>query len=132
MKCLDLEIKREGNTYTCDTLAELRKDYPDCHFHFIFGADCLFTIENWRNPEQIFENCTIIAAMRGDTPLSRMTEKKTELEEKFAADIHLIPFLQLEISSTLIRQRLTQNASVKYLVPDTVIAYIKEKGLYRL
>ena len=130
MKCLDVEIKREGNTYTCDTLVELHKEYPDHHFHFIFGADCLFSIENWRNPEQIFENCTIIAAVRGDTPLTEMTVKKAELEEKYNADIHLLPFLQLEISSTLVRERLTQKTSVKYLVPDNVIAYIKEKGLY--
>ena len=130
MKCLDLEIKREGNTYTCDTLVELHKEYPDYHFHFIFGADCLFTIENWRNPELIFEHCTIIAAVRGDTPMTEMTGKKAELEEKYNADIHLLPFLQLEISSTLVRDRLAQKNSVKYLVPDDVIAYIKEKGLY--
>ena len=130
MKCLDLEIKREGNTYTCDTLVELHKEYPDHHFHFIFGADCLFTIENWRNPQQIFENCTIIAAVRGDTPLTEMTCKKDELEEKYAADIHLLPFLQLEISSTLVRDRLSKGDSIQYLVPDDVIAYIEEKGLY--
>jgi len=130
MKCLDLEIRREGNTYTCDTLVELRKGYPDYHFHFIFGADCLFTIENWRNPGQIFENCTIIAAVRGDTPLTEMTGKKEELEEKYNADIHLLPFMQLEISSTLVRERLKKQQSIRYLVPDDVIAYIKEKGLY--
>ena len=52
------------------------------------------------------------------------------LIEKFNADIHLLPFLQLEISSTLVRERLAHKNSVKYLVPDNVIAYIKEKGLY--
>lgn len=128
--CKDVEIKRQGYTYSYETLEILREQYPDYHFYFIFGADCLFTIEKWKCPERIFANCTVIAAVRGDSPIEDMQQKIAELEHKFQADIILLPFLQLEISSTEIRARVRKGQSIRYLVPDKVIAYIKEKRLY--
>ncbi len=131
LRCNDMEIKRQGYTYSYETLEELRKQYPEDHFYFIFGADCLFSIENWKCPERIFANCSVIAAVRGDTPIEEMQQKIKELECRYQADIVLLPFLQLEISSTEIRKRVRQGQSIRYLVPDNVIAYIEEKGLYR-
>ena len=49
-RCLDLEVKRQGYTYTCETLEELRGKYPEDAFFFIAGADCLFSIEKWKAP----------------------------------------------------------------------------------
>lgn len=131
MRCLDTETKREGYTYTYETLEQLKKEYPEDIFYFIFGADCLFTIESWRCPELIFQNCRIIAAVRGDTSLDCMESKKAELADKYQADIILMDFLNFEISSTQIRERICQGRSIRYLVPDNVIAYIEEKGFYR-
>ena len=65
-RCLDLEVKRQGYTYTCETLEELRGKYPKDSFFFIAGADSLFSIEKWKAPERIFANCTLVAAVRGD------------------------------------------------------------------
>ena len=127
----DIEIRREGYTYSYETLEDLHRKYPEDHFYFIFGADCLFSIESWKFPERIFANCSIIAAVRGDASMEKMQAKITELKEKYNADIQLLPFLQLEISSTEIRKRVSQGESIRYLVPDNVIAYIEEKGLYR-
>ena len=130
MKCLDIEILRTGYTYTYETILELRDKYPEYSFYFIFGADCLFTIETWKNPRMIFDNCSIIAAVRGDSPIEQMQEKIEELCDKYHADIRLLPFLQLEVSSTGIRERVKAGQSIKYLVPDKVISYIEEKGFY--
>lgn len=130
MKVLDIEIRREGYTYTYETLEELKHEYPEYHFFFIFGADCLFSIESWKHPERIFANCSIIAAVRGDATMEEMNCKRAKLQEKYDADIRLLPFLQLEISSTIIRERIKEGHSIRYLVPDTVISYIEEKGLY--
>lgn len=129
--CKDTEIVRQGYTYSYETLEILRKQYPDYHFYFIFGADCLFTIERWKHPERIFANCTVVASVRGDSPIEDMQQKITDLKQKYQADIVLLPFLQLEISSTEIRKRVSNGQSIRYLVPDKVIAYIEEKGLYR-
>lgn len=130
MKVLDIETRREGYTYTYQTLEELKLQYPEYHFYFIFGADCLYSIESWKHPERIFANCSIIAAVRGDATMAEMQSKMLDLQEKFQADIKLLPFLQLEISSTLIRERIKRGQSIRYLVPDKVISYIEEKGFY--
>lgn len=130
IKCLDIEIKRSGYTYSYETLEQLRNLYPDYDFFFIFGADCLFTIEKWKCPEKIFDNCTVIAAVRNGSSEVEMAQKIDELKLKFRAKIILLPFLNLEISSTELRKRISCGKSVKYLIPDSVIAYISQKGFY--
>lgn len=130
-RCLDIEVKRQGYTYTFETLEWLRGRYPEDEFFFIVGADCLFAIEGWKAPERIFANCTLVAATRGENALPEMEAKKRELEEKYSKEIVLLPFLRMSISSTEIRERVRREQSIRYLVPDNVLAYIREKGFYR-
>ena len=133
-KCLDLEVRREGFTYTYETLELLRNKYPEDRFFFIVGADCLFSIETWKYPDRILNCCTLIAALRGDADMQEMNQKKYQLEQKFTQGyqnrIILLPFVSMSISSTEIRQRVSRGESIKYLVPDSVLAYVKEKGFY--
>lgn len=131
MRCLDIEMKREGYTYTYETLLELKEQYPDACFYFIFGADCLFCIEKWKYPEKIFESCNIIAAVRGCTSIKDMELKKKELEVKYNARITLLNFMNIELSSTNIRERVKAGQSIRYMVPDSVLSYIEEKGFYK-
>lgn len=128
---LDLEIKRDGYTYSCETLEELAAACPEDKLYFILGADCLYTIENWKCPERIFQCCRLIAAVRNDASLEEMEEKKQELEQRFGGEIMLLPFVRTAISSTEIRERIRQGKSVRYMVTDSVLSYIEEKGLYR-
>lgn len=130
IKCLDIEIKRDGYTFTYETLEQLKKEYPEDEFYFIFGADCLFTIETWRYPERIFQNSIVIAAARNGASLNEMEIKSKELREKYDADIRVLPFLNIEISSTMIREKIHQGKSVRYLIPDSVSSYIREKKFY--
>uniref|UniRef100_UPI0034DDA25C nicotinate-nicotinamide nucleotide adenylyltransferase n=1 Tax=uncultured Acetatifactor sp. TaxID=1671927 RepID=UPI0034DDA25C len=71
--------------------------------------------------------------VRGENTLPEMEAKKRELEERFCEgrEIVLLPFLHMSISSTEIRERVRRGQSVRYLVPDDVLAYIREKGFYR-
>lgn len=131
MRCLDIEIKREGYTYSYETLEELRKEYPKEEFFFLFGADCLFAIETWKHPERIFANAKIIAAVRNGADISEMEFKIEELKKKYGAEIRLLSFLNLEISSTDLRERVRSGKSIRYLVPDKVFYYIAEKGFYQ-
>lgn len=131
-KCLDIEVRREGYTYSFETLEELRRRCPEDAFFFIVGADCLFTIEKWKAPERIFANCTLVAAVRGENTLPEMTAKKADLEQRFCGGrIILLPFLHMSLSSTEVRERVRKGQSIRYLVPDSVLAYIREKGFYR-
>ncbi|MCI9438660.1 MAG: nicotinate-nucleotide adenylyltransferase [Lachnospiraceae bacterium] len=133
-KCLDLEIVRGGNTYSYETIEELKRRYPQNAFFFIAGADCLFTIEHWKNPERLLNQCTFVAAIRGDIEISEMELKKKELERRFCvngSEIFLLPFINMSVSSTQIRARIHDGHSIQYLVPDNVITYIEEKEFYR-
>ncbi len=131
-KCLDIEIKRKGATYSYETFEQLRALYPEYSFFFILGADCLFSIENWKCPERLFASCSVIAAVRSDADKGAMEHKIEELKHRFGADIMLLDFLRMEISSTDIRERVRGGRSIRYLVPDSVLAYIKEKKLYQI
>ena len=91
----DVEIRREGNTYTCDTIQYYKEQYPDAKIYFIIGTDSLFSIEKWRNSQYIFENCTILCATRVEDDTEEQTEaaetaKARELNESFDADISFV------------------------------------------
>ncbi|MBE5865996.1 MAG: nicotinate-nucleotide adenylyltransferase [Lachnospiraceae bacterium] len=129
-QCLDIEVQRKGNTYTYETLQELKSKYPENNFYFIFGADCLYGIEHWKEPEQIFNSCEIVAALRTDFVEEDMQTKINELQEKYNARIHFLPFREIALSSTDIRERVRKGKSIHYMVPESVIFYIEEKGFY--
>ena len=117
MKALDIEIKRAGNTYTYETLEELNRTYAEHSFYFLIGADCLFQIETWRHSERIFSACTLLVAQRDDISIEAMQDKIVELKEKYNANIELIHFPQIEISSTEIRERIHRGEGIEDLVP---------------
>ena len=129
-RCLDIEIKRPGDSYSYETMEQLHREYPEHLFYFICGADCLFTMEQWKCADRLFAACEIIAAVRGDADMKGMQEKIRQLEEHFSAKIQLISFRRIEISSSEIRARRSEGLSVRYLVPEAVREYMEEKGLY--
>lgn len=129
-RCLDIEVEREGYTYSYETMESLKGMYPEDVFFFIAGADCLFTIEKWKYPERLFHCCTLAVFMRSGFTLREMEEKKACLEQRFGAAVILLPFVNLSVSSTDIRGRIQKGQSVRYLVPDNVLAYIKDRRFY--
>jgi len=132
MKVCDIELKREGRTYTCDTVEELNETFPEDRFFFIFGEDCLDSFGTWREPEKILKGCEIIAATRGSgSEFRELWRKADDLMRRFHGQIHILDFPAIEISSTLIRERIGEGKPVRDLVPDAVEKYIKETGLYR-
>lgn len=126
-----METDRGGNTYTYETLELLRQQNPTHHYYFIVGADSLFNIENWRYPEKIFANCTILAANRGDTDYQQFLDKKEDLMKRFHADIELFQMTPIPVSSTMIRECCTQGKSIDDYVPQSVAHYIQDNHLYK-
>ena len=127
----DIEIRRPGYTYTCETLEQLERENPGTEFFFLAGADSLFAMETWKNPEIIFQKATVLAAVRDDCGNSRLSEQAERLREKYHGRICLIPSGNVEISSSDIRSRIQEGRSIRYLVPERVREYIEENGLYR-
>lgn len=126
----DIELNREGNTYTVDTLRILKEEYPDDEFFFITGSDTLFQMESWKEPAQIFEYAAIVTSSRGIDEID-LEEQAEHLKERFGARIHILNMPQIEISSTAIRAMISEGRSARYMTEDAVLNYIKEKGLYR-
>ena len=127
----DLEIKREGYTYTKDTVEYFKKNCPDDELYFLIGTDTLFMIEKWYEPQYLFDNLIFIVAQRGDAD---SITKADELKEKFYADIRFLNNETIDISSTEIREELDKKSysefENKYLDPK-VLEYIKENHLYK-
>lgn len=127
----DIEIKREGNTYTFETLEELHQLYPNAEFFFIVGADCLFSIERWYQPGRIFDNCVLLAANRNDVPQNELLDKKQFLEKQFHARVVLLDVPQIDISSTKVRENVCMGKSIRYMVTDEVHDYILQNNYYQ-
>lgn len=126
----DIEIRRGGNTYTYETLQELSNVYPHAELFFIVGADSLFSFERWVHPELILENCTLIAAARNGARTEVLVSKQNELMERFGGNIRLMDFPAIDISSTLIRNRIKEGKNIRYLTTDPVCELIELNQLY--
>lgn len=126
----DMELKREGVTYTVDTLEQMKKMYPSAELYFILGKDSLDYLDQWKDADKIMQMATIVAASRDDLKKDAIIKKMGELKRQFHANIVLLDSPNMEISSSYLRASLKEGRSCKYLMPDSVISYIKEKGLY--
>lgn len=126
-----IETERMGATYTCETLTMLKQQHPENAYYFILGADNLFSIEKWKDPQIIFDQCTIVAAVRGDKDMQAIREKADQLKEVFDARILLLTQRTIDISSTEIRERIRKGISIQYMVPDKVYSYIQKNRLYQ-
>ena len=115
-----------------DNLRELRRMNPDNHYFFIVGADSVRDILKWRNPESIFADCTLLAALREDgIPTEEFLREVEHLRKDYGADIHTLEIPAIGISSTDIRNRIKSGRTIHYLVPERVERYIIETGIYR-
>ena len=130
-KLSTIEIEKEGSTYTYETLESLKSQNLNNMYYFILGADSLWTIADWKEPERIFANCTVLAAVRDDKTTLDMEKQIEFLHDKFGASVFLLQTGNIEISSSDIRRALKEDASIRYLVPEAVYNYITENGLYK-
>lgn len=127
----DSEMRREGPSYTIDTVYEfVGASGEDTDFFFVMGTDLMREIHTWDRIEELLLLCQFIAASRpGCRP--DVERAKRLLGEAGAGRIHILATPELEISSTEIRARVQRGESIRYIVPDEVRHYIQKKGLYR-
>jgi len=125
-----LEIDRPGDTYTVDTMLQLRDLYgPRTELFFISGADAVREILTWKDAGRVAELCTFIAATRPgfDTDLGSLRAP----EGAAVPRVEAMAVPALAISSSDIRQRVAARRPVRYLLPEAVAAYVEKNGLYR-
>lgn len=125
-----IEVDRKEITYTIDTIKELKKIYKEDELYFIIGGDSLFEIEKWKDFEQLIELCKFVVLERPGRTKEEIEQKKIELKLSYKIELEKIYSPLIDISSTEIRERVKNNLSIKYLVPESVEAYIMYHKLY--
>jgi nicotinate-nucleotide adenylyltransferase len=119
-----VDIDRPGETYTIDTLRDLRAERgPDAELFFITGADALTEILTWRDSDELFKLAHFVGCTRPGHQLS--------LGSLPRENVSLIEIPALAISSTECRARVRSGDPIWYLVPDGIVQYISKRKLYR-
>lgn len=126
-----IEIDREGNSYSYETVEELKRMQPKTDFYFIMGADSLLEIERWKHPDRLMAECTLLVAVRDDCDREGLEKQIIYLTDKYQADIRILPANRIDISSTKIRRMIREGKSVRYMLPDQVIRFIQKNHLYQ-
>ena len=120
----DVELAREGPSYSVETVALLRQQRPGVEIVLIVGSDNLPMIAEWREPERLLELCTVAVVERpGSAPVPA--------GKLPAARLHRVEGTALPIASRDLRERIRAGRSVRHLVPHGVADYIEKRGLYR-
>lgn len=124
----DYDYRDNEIHYTFDTINYFKKSYPNDEFFFIMGEDSFLDIEKWKNYKEILKENLIIFKRYSNKNFSLIS--KINQVRKYNKNIYLIDNIALDISSTLIRNLVKENKSIRYLVNDEVINIIKEEKLY--
>lgn len=114
------EFERIGPSYTIDTIKQLKADYPEADFYFIIGGDMIEYLPKWKDIDELLTLITFVGVKRPGHNWTFIYSDKVEI----------IDAPQLEISSSEIRERSQKQRSIRYLLPEAVIEFIKEQGIY--
>lgn len=127
----DIEMRREGKSYTAETLEELSALYPQDQFYLLMGEDMFLTLGRWYRPETIFSLASVCTTPRSPDGLDALRQKALEYTGQFQARCFLEHIPYLPISSTQVRQAVARGEDISGLVPQAVATYMKERRLYR-
>ena len=138
----DRELKRDGPSYTVDTLATLRTEFPDRSLGLIVGMDAFLGLPDWHRWDEILDQAHIVVAHRpgwkapdigvlGALISDRGTHRVDDLHTTTHGRIHIHAVTQLEIASTEIRDLIAAGRDPRFLMPDAVRDEILKLGLYK-
>ena len=127
-----IEIQRGGVSYTIDTVEQLQSNQPDATWFLLIGTDSLKDFKKWKSPEKLLQSVQLVVARRGGCPEPDWKELDGLASEETLRAIQQIrlDIPVMEISSTVVRQRIETKRSIRYLVPAPVEVYIQEHQLY--
>ncbi len=121
----DIELRRQGVSYTIDTVKALMDLHPDRSFYWIIGSDMVKDLPNWRQPEELAERVTFIGLERPEEPLANAGIPAFVLRKLMRASMP-----KIGLSSTDIRRRCREGRSIRFMTPDPVVEWIRRNGLY--
>jgi nicotinate-nucleotide adenylyltransferase len=129
----EIEKNRPGLSYTADTLDELKHQHPAHEFFLLVGSDALPDLPKWHAPQRIARAATLIVKERPGHPVPPIAELSAAISLPAGELLRLqqIEVPLIDLSSRDIRRRVSQERSIRYMLPRAVEVYIGEKGLYR-
>jgi len=121
----DIEGKREGRSYTLDTIREIKKLYglSSDELYLIIGADGFLRFSEWKEPDSILSESRVCVLKRNDINIDLYDEEFLEKAELLDNDFHYD-------SSSSLRERLKQNKNLEGLIDEKVLIYVRGNGLY--
>ena len=125
----DVELCREGVSYTWQTIRALRQQHPDAELILIMGTDMFLSFRNWKNPEAILEDASLAVFYRGDRNEHTAVEAEKAYWEEKGIQVRLVQNDVINISSTQMRRLLIFRCAADFL-PQGVLDYIREHYLY--
>ncbi len=125
----DMEITREGKSYTADTVGRLRELYPQDELYLVMGTDMLMSLENWYRFHYLLENCTLAVLARADGDCDKIRSHAEYLQREYGAKIVILPHEPLEMSSSDIRERLHMRLGSE-LLDDGVYSEVIRRRYY--
>ena len=126
----DIELKQPRQLNTIETLKLLQKEYPNNVLYFVIGTDNLKELSNWAFPEELVTKFKLLVLERGDDNFEKIIEKDEFLTKHQNSFISLKENIRTNLSSSFVRKKLKEGKSVKYLIPEEVLQYIKDNNLY--
>lgn len=153
----DVELDRSGPSYSIDTVTHFQTSFPkETRLFMILGLDAFLEIDTWRAYQEFFDRVPIVVMTRptaappiepgidpgGKNAVGKYLKEKISDRYRFSEErscylhdekqpIYPVAVTTLDISSTMIRKKLRERKSIRYLAPDGVVSYIRSKGLYR-
>ncbi len=124
------EAEAEKTCYSWETLQSFCQAHPHTEFYIIMGEDSLFHFSEWMHPERIAAMCVILVAVREEGQFGKLSDQIEKMEGLYHADIRTILVPEYNVSSRMIRERVSKGQSIRYLVPDPVRLFIGEHHLY--
>ena len=125
----DIELKREGVSYTYETVLQLKEQYPDAELVLLMGTDMFLSFHTWKHPEIILKNAALGVFYRGEKGEKAAIEAKKAEMKRQGAKIKLVKNEVINISSTQMRRLLAFQCPDAFLC-DGVGEYIRKNGLY--
>ena len=125
----EMELRREGKSYSYDTVRLLREENPDAQLILVVGTDMLLSFEKWYQFRYLLENCTLAVLARGEDDLDELRAAAAYLRTTYDADVTVLPHEPIAISSETIRERLETRGGEDYL-SDAVYAEIIRHRYY--
>lgn len=126
----DIEMKQKEQLNTVETLELLQEYYPNNILYFVIGTDNLKEISTWGKANELVSNFKILVLERGDDNFEEIINNDEFLIKHKDSFILLKENIRTNLSSTFVRKNIKEGKSVKYLMPDEVLKYIKDNNLY--